>query len=612
MHRASAVAGFMLAAIALSGCTDRETPLAPRAARAGYEMPGDGRRLAVDAAGWPLSRLEITAEGGRLAEPVRFVLEAKEGQPLTGAVELPPGDVYRLSAVGYDAEGRAAASGEGELLVDEKWTPQVDLALAPLKEHTDWAHVRVGTFRVELSTHELTVGRDEDKLLISLVDADGMPQPLEPGSVRLDWPRPGDDLPKLDLEYEKLVAYGAWRDRTLFGQGLICIDALACTKFEPYDGNGAVQITAGSKVTCVRRGGGSLKCWGANRNGETGEVQGISQVASLGLVDVSAAGRENASGTHVCGVDGQGRVWCWGRNVDGELGNGQVGGPTDVQAQPQQVPLPAAAIAVAAGGHHSCALVTGGSVYCWGDASMGQLGDGTYNDRYGAPVRRTSPVRVNSGTPYVAIAAGDWHSCALTGGGDVHCWGRNENRELGVPQAGMPQCYYDWWDYCAASPVQVAGVPKFASIAAGYSDTCGVSTAGEAWCWGHSYWGNTSWMSKSPAPTLIGGGITWKSVSVGYALKCGLDVNGYGACWGDNNGGQLGNGTTGLPVYVPVPRSLGGGQAFFAIDVGSSHACVIRTVASLMCWGVDGWNPPVLGYPNGGLSATPQAVTVAW
>jgi alpha-tubulin suppressor-like RCC1 family protein len=79
---------------------------------------------------------------------------------------------------------------------------------------------------------------------------------------------------------------------------------------------------------------------------------------------------------------------------------------------------------IAAGYYHTCALLSGGEVRCWGSGGFGQLGDGS-------ATLRLTPVGVSGLGGVTAIAAGGEHTCAMLSGGEVRCWGYNGRGQLG-------------------------------------------------------------------------------------------------------------------------------------------------------------------------------------
>jgi hypothetical protein len=138
-------------------------------------------------------------------------------------------------------------------------------------------------------------------------------------------------------------------------------------------------------------------------------------VSGLGEVTAISAGEY-----HVCALQAPGGVFCWGNNSEGQLGDG-----THTE---RHIPVPVSglsdAVAISAGGFHTCALRASGQVVCWGENSAGELGDGTR-------LRRDIPVPVVGLSDAIAISAGTSHTCALRASGEMVCWGWNKFGQLG-------------------------------------------------------------------------------------------------------------------------------------------------------------------------------------
>ncbi len=399
-----------------------------------------------------------------------------------------------------------------------------------------------------------------------------------------------------------------------------------------------------------------------------------------GCVPLSGISAVTSGFTHSCALHETGMVLCWGRNDSGQLGDattldravavpvcapqsvaGVAGGaasccpvtpsptptatatstatgtltPTSTPTSsatststPTVTPTPGpcaalpSIIAVSAGAAHTCALDADDTVWCWGDNSFGQVGDGTTFDS-ALPVRVCAPASILStegaaGSPpcspltgVAAIDAGSNHTCAAMEDGAALCWGNNASGQLGNgtfddSSLPVPVCQNPAILSASTAGGPCTEVSGAEDVTAGGAHSCALMATGSALCWGENSSGQlgdgTSFDRSSAvavcaesmpscAPLLAIAGI-----SAGGEHTCAVTEKG-GAirCWGKNLAGQLGDGTTfddPLPVFVCRPGSaIAGAPSCTAlsgaatVSAGFVHTCARLQDGRVLCWG---------------------------
>lgn len=172
-----------------------------------------------------------------------------------------------------------------------------------------------------------------------------------------------------------------------------------------------------------------------------------------------------------------------------------------------------------------------------------------------------------------SVATGEEHSCGLTAAGEAYCWGKGETGQLGNGSTAD-----------RLTPTAVAGDHRFAAISAGGFHTCAITEAGAAYCWGtgaNGRLGNGA-VTDQVEPVPVFGGLNFKAISVGGEHTCGLTVDGDAYCWGRGANGKLGHGSTSEST---LPALVLGGLKFNSISAGNAHACAVATSGAGYCWG---------------------------
>lgn len=298
---------------------------------------------------------------------------------------------------------------------------------------------------------------------------------------------------------------------------------------------------------------------------------------------------------------------------------------------------------------HSCGVTAAGRAACWGSNALGRLGNGTVfasaNPQLvgatsrlrtisaarahscaldvegraycwgangsgqlgiGAPDPSASllPRAVRSDVRFDTLVSGDRHTCGLTRAGEAYCWGGGFFGQLGVAQ---PETFCaPGGEPCNPAPRRVEFAERLGQISAGRDHTCGVTDGRDAYCWGMNGTGQLgdSTLMDRAVPTLVVGGLAFESIAAGGLHTCGVTVDGEGYCWGANIGGRLGIGTS--PSITSVPLLVLGGNSFASITAGEDHTCGIATDGTAYCWGIN--TQGQLGIPGAATAYEPMQI----
>lgn len=324
------------------------------------------------------------------------------------------------------------------------------------------------------------------------------------------------------------------------------------------------QLATGDYTTCGVTAAREAWCWGRNETGQLGDGTLALRQAPVRVAGGHQFSQVSAGNGSSCGLTDMGEGWCWGNNVLGQLGTGTAGGVTPT---PVRVAFDSALVQIAAGRLHACAVTAGGTGHCWGYNDSGQLGDSTRTDR-------SMPSPVAGGYRWRAIQPGAGFSCGIDSAGIGRCWGATVGRGSGgVGDALEPDSI--------ALPVAAFVVGPSLS----QWRSCAVGADQRGYCWGTDDEGELGDGAPGPGalqPVTVAGGHDFTSIGTGEGHSCGLTVAGDAYCWGLNSWAAVGDGTL-TPRHVPT--AVAGGLKFISLAVGSRHSCALDAAGAAYCWG---------------------------
>jgi alpha-tubulin suppressor-like RCC1 family protein len=350
---------------------------------------------------------------------------------------------------------------------------------------------------------------------------------------------------------------------------LVGLSAPVPASAAPDSSLGVLKVSAGGTVdygqshTCAILSDHSMWCWGANSFGQLGDPALSTVYSEPTLLPNEVAGDHlwetfDTGEGHTCAIDTDGALWCWGADTYGQLGDNNQ--DYSAHATPIRVGSDSDWAGVTSLAAHTCAIKTGGTIWCWGygDTRLG-LGLGA-GDRF-------VPTQVGTDSDWATIDAGYQHTCATKRGGALWCWG------------DMGPTDYD-------NPTQIGASTNNGWVGAGGFNACTITNtvAHTLRCYGvngdgQGGTGSTDFLTDL---TAVSGGGSWISAGLGHQHTCGVQANNTLWCWG-----YEGNGGLGAVGDSLVPRAAGTDHLWTAVDSGPYHSCGITTGRDLYCWGLN-------------------------
>ncbi len=288
------------------------------------------------------------------------------------------------------------------------------------------------------------------------------------------------------------TAWG-WGDNSLGAIG----DSSTTDRSSPVSVVGAhsfSQIGTGNTSYALKSNNGTVWAWGLGSSGRLGDNTTASKSSPTSIVGAHSF-IQVAAGVIGLALKSDGSIWAWGAATNGQLGDNQTSAN---RSSPTSVIGAHSFTAVSVGSNsHSLALKADGSLWAWGAATNGILGDNQTS------ANRSSPTSVIGAHSFIQISAGNAHSLALKQDGSVWTWGLASSGQIG-----------DNTVTSRSSPTSVVGDHSFIQIGAGGASSIALKADGTAWTWGGNGSGQLAdgTATARSSPVLVVGEFKYKKL----------------------------------------------------------------------------------------------------
>jgi alpha-tubulin suppressor-like RCC1 family protein len=311
-----------------------------------------------------------------------------------------------------------------------------------------------------------------------------------------------------------------------------------------------------------------LYAWGSNQFFEIGNSSGVYYSSPIQVGSLTTWKQVSGSGYTAVGVKIDGTLWSWGRNHVGQMGiNNTVNYSSPVQVGSLTNWKLVATFCGYSGPSTQFAIQTNGTLWAWGDNSVGQLGIGTI-----AATQYSSPVQIGALTNWKQVSSGAFYTAATKTDGTLWTWGTNTYGQLGNGTI----VYY-------SSPIQVGSLTNWKQVACGGNFIAAIKTDGTLWTWGINtagQLGNGTVNIYYSSPIQVGSLTNWQQVSCGYNTYA-IRTDGTLWGWGGDGKGQIAAADStdhSSPIQIGSLNNWkqvsGGLNAFFAIKTnGTLWSC---------------------------------------